>query len=53
MNDNSRDPDIYVLEAPSLEQWLQMLLDGTLFLPCDWDAAEKFLFQQTRFINAV
>ncbi|EFH84828.1 SMI1/KNR4 family protein [Ktedonobacter racemifer] len=53
MNDNSRDPNIHVLEAPSIEQWLQRLLDGTLFLPCDWNAAEKLLFQRARFINVV
>lgn len=49
MNDNSRDPNMYVLEAPSFEQWLQTLLDGTLFLPFDWDMAEKFIFQRTHF----
>lgn len=53
MNDNSRDPNMYVLEAPSFEQWLQTLLDGTLFSPFDWDAAEKFIFQRTRFIKVV
>ena len=42
-NDNNRDPDAYALEAPSLQQWLQALLDGVL-LHFDWDTAEKVPF---------
>ena len=38
-NDNNRDSDAYALEAPSLQQWLQALLDDTLHF--DWDTAEK------------
>lgn len=38
-NDNNRDLDVYALEAPSLQQWLQALLDGTLHF--DWNTAEK------------
>lgn len=38
-NDNNRDSDAYALEAPSLQQWLQALLDDTLHF--DWDMAEK------------
>ncbi len=41
-NDNNRDLDAYALEAPSFQQWLQALLDGTLHF--DWDAAEKVTF---------
>jgi SMI1 / KNR4 family (SUKH-1) len=38
-NDNNRDSDAYALEAPSLQQWLQALLDDTLHF--EWDTAEK------------
>ena len=31
-NDNNIDPDMYALEAPSFQQWLQALLDGALHL---------------------
>lgn len=41
-NDNNRDPDVYTFEAPSLQQWLQALLDDTLHF--DWDTAEKVTF---------
>lgn len=43
-NDNNIDPDIYALEAPSFQQWLQALLDGTLHF--DWEAAEKVSFSE-------
>ncbi len=38
-NDNNRDSDVYALEAPSFQQWLQAVLDGMLHF--DWDTAEK------------
>lgn len=38
-NDNNRDHDAYALETPSIQQWLQALLDDTLHF--DWDTAEK------------
>lgn len=41
-NDNNRDPDAYAIEAPSFQQWLQAVLDGTLHF--DWDTAEKVTF---------
>ena len=41
-NDNNRDHDAYVLEAPSFQQWLQALLDDTLHF--DWDTAETVTF---------
>jgi hypothetical protein len=41
-NDNNRDPDVFALEAPSFQQWLQALLEGTLHF--DWDSAEKVTF---------
>jgi hypothetical protein len=44
MNDNNKDLNAYALEAPSFQQWLQALLDGTLYLYFAWDAAEKVTF---------
>ena len=41
-NDNNRDANTYTLEASSLQQWIQALLDGTLHF--DWDTAEKVSF---------
>lgn len=41
-NDNNRDPDVYALEDPSFQQWLQAFLDGTLHV--NWDTAEKVTF---------
>jgi hypothetical protein len=47
-NDNNRDPDVYALEAPSFQQWLQAFLDGTLHF--DWDAAEKVTFEHAPLV---
>jgi hypothetical protein len=44
MNDNNKDLHAYALEAPSFQQWLQALLDDTLYLHFDWDTAEKVTF---------
>jgi hypothetical protein len=41
-NDNNEDLDAYAIEAPSFQQWLQAVLDGTLHF--DWDTAEKVTF---------
>jgi hypothetical protein len=38
-NDNNISWNTYALEAPSFQQWLQALLDGTLEF--DWDKTEK------------
>jgi len=43
-NDNNKDLHAYALEAPSFQKWLQALLDGTLYLHFDWDAAKKSHF---------
>jgi SMI1 / KNR4 family (SUKH-1) len=44
MNDNNKDLNTYALEAPSFQQWLQVLLEDTLYLHFDWDTAEKVAF---------
>lgn len=41
-NENNKDHDASVLEAASLQQWLQALLDHTLHF--DWNTAEKTLY---------
>jgi hypothetical protein len=44
MKDNNKDLKAYALEAPSFQQWLQALLDGTLDSHFAWETAEKVTF---------
>jgi SMI1/KNR4 family protein SUKH-1 len=43
-NDNNISWSTFALEAPSLREWLERMLDGDPLFYLDWDAAEKVRF---------